>query len=243
MTSLEEREKPTANQNQRFAMKNLNDLALMLAESMEQMQQQMGSMMAGDQMCNNPGQGNKKGKKKGNQGQGRVPSDKITEGQKELGESLKKMAQELKNGKGKGAKEWAQAAARQAAMRKALEELQQQRGEEGKGMSQELKEIIDQMNETEIDLVNKRLDRETLKRQQNIETRLLEVEKADRQREFDNKRKGETASQKERKIPPAIEEYIKKREAEVEMYKTISPSLRPYYRQLVEEYYNELKAN
>jgi len=243
LKNLEEREKPTANQNQRFAMKNMNDLALMLAESMEQMQQQMGEMMSGDQMCNNPGDG-KKGDKKGKKGgQGRVPSDKITEGQKQLNEGLQKMAQDLKNGEGKGAKEWAQAAARQAAMRKALEELQQERGEDGQGMSQELQEIIDQMNETETDLVNKQLDSETLMRQQNIETRLLEVEKADRQREFDKKRKGETARQMERKVPPAIEEYIKKREAEVEMYKTISPSLRPYYRQLVEEYYNELKAN
>jgi len=243
LTSLEEREKAPANQNQRFAMKNLNDLALMLAEAMNQMQQQMGAMMSGSQMCNNPGNG-QKGKSKGQKGgKGFVPSDKITEGQKQLNEGLKKMAQDLKKGKGQGAKEWAQAAARQAAMRKALEELQQQRGEEGKGMSQELKDIIDQMNETETDLVNKRLDRETLMRQQQIETRLLEVEKADRQREFDNKRKGETARQIDRKLPPAIEEYIKKREAEVEMYKTISPSLRPYYRQLVEDYYNELKAN
>lgn len=243
LSSLEEREKAPASQNQRFAMKNLNDLALMLAEAMDQMQQQMGSMMSGSQMCNNPGDG-KKGKSKGQKGgKGSVPSDKITEGQKQLNEGLQKMAQDLKNGKGKGAKEWAQAAARQAAMRKALEELQQERGEDGKGMSQELKDIIDQMNETETDLVNKRLDRQTLMRQKQIETRLLEVEKADRQREFDNKRKGETARQIERKMPPAIEEYIKKREAEVEMYKTISPSLRPYYRQLVEEYYNELKAN
>lgn len=243
LSSLEEREKSIANQNQRFAMKNLNDLALMLDEAMQQMQQQMGEMMSGNQMCNNPGEG-KDGKSKGKKGgQGNVPSDKITEGQKQLNEGLKKMAQDLKDGKGKGAKEWAQAAARQAAMRKALEELQQERGEEGKGMSQELQDIIDQMNETETDLVNKRLDRETLMRQQEIETRLLEVEKADRQKEFDNKRKGETAQQMERKLPPAIEEYIKKREAEVEMYKTISPSLRPYYRQLVEEYYNELKAN
>ncbi len=243
LSNLEEREKAVANQNQRFAMKNLNDLALMLAEAMDQMQQQMGSMMAGSQMCNNPGQG-EKGKKKGKKGgKGGEPKDKITEGQKGLNGDLQKMAQELKEGKGKGAKEWAQAAARQAAMRKALEEMQQQRGEEGKGMSEELKEIIEQMNETETDLVNKRLDRETLMRQNQIETRLLEVEKADKQREFDNKRKGETALQMERKLPPSIEEYIKKREAEVEMYKTISPSLRPYYRQLVEEYYNELKSN
>ena len=240
---LEQREKPNANQNQRFTMKNLNDLALMLAEAMEQMQKDAAGMMEGSQQCENPGDGKGKGKKKGKGNKGNVPSDKITKGQKGLGKQLKEMAEGMKNGEGGSSKKFAQAAARQAAMRKALEELQQENGEQGKGMSGELQEIIDQMNQTEIDLVNKRLDRETLNRQQQIETRLLEVEKAERQKEYDNKRKGETAQQIERKIPPSIEEYIKKREAEVEMYKTISPSLRPYYRKLVEEYYNALKAD
>ena len=240
---LEQREKPNANQNQRFTMKNLNDLALMMAEAMEQMQQQMSAMMEGNQQCENPGNGKGKGKKKGKGNSGNEPSDKITKGQKGLGKQLKEMAEGMKAGKGGSSKEFAKAAARQAAMRKALEELQQENGEQGEGMSKELQEIIDQMNETEVDLVNKRLDRETLQRQQQIETRLLEVEKAERQKEYDNKRKGETAQQIQRKIPPSIEEYIKKREAEAEMYKTISPSLRPYYRKLVEEYYNALKAD
>ena len=251
--NLEERQKPNASQNQRFAMKNLNDLALMLAESMNQMQQQMGAMMQGDQMCNNP---NGKGKgKSGKPKLGGVPKDKITQGQKELNEQMKKMGEKMgKDGKGgeggkegkdgkPTAKEFAEAAAKQAALRKALEEMRQENGEQGKGVSEALQEIIDQMNKTEIDLVNKRLDNETLKRQQQIETRLLEAEKADQQRKFDNKRKGETAQELERKLPPSIEEYIKKREAEVEMYKSISPSLRPYYKKLVEDYYNALKAN
>jgi hypothetical protein len=98
------------------------------------------------------------------------------------------------------------------------------------------------MNKIETDLVNKRLDSEMLKRQQDITTRLLEAEKAERQREFDNKRKAETASEKKRELPPSLKEYIKKREAELEMYKTVSPALRPYYKYLVDEYYKALKS-
>ena len=82
-----------------------------------------------------------------------------------------------------------------------------------------------------------------LKGQQEILTRLLEAEKADRQREYDNKRKAERASQQERKMPPSLEEYIKKREAEIELYKTVSPALKPYYKFLVEEYFKSLKKN
>ena len=99
------------------------------------------------------------------------------------------------------------------------------------------------MNKIEIDLVNKKLNNETLKRQQDIVTRLLEAEKADRQREFDNKRKAETGTDKKRELPPSLQDYLKKREAEIEMYKSISPELRPYYKYLVDKYYKALKSN
>jgi uncharacterized protein YeeX (DUF496 family) len=75
-----------------------------------------------------------------------------------------------------------------------------------------------------------------------IETRLLEAEKAERQRELDNKRKAETAQEKRREIPPSLQEYLKKRQAEVEMYKSVSPSLRPYFKSLVDDYYKSLKT-
>ena len=97
------------------------------------------------------------------------------------------------------------------------------------------------MDRVETDLVNKQLTNEMIKRQQDILTRLLEAEKAEREREYDNKRKAEVASEKERQIPPSLEEYIRKRESEVEMYKSVSPTLKPYYKYLVEEYFNSLK--
>lgn len=49
------------------------------------------------------------------------------------------------------------------------------------------------MNKIEIDLVNKKLNNETLNRQKDIMTRLLEAEKSDRQRDQDQKRQAETA--------------------------------------------------
>ncbi len=237
LEQLEERKKPQAADNQQRTMKNVNDLALMLNEVMEQMQQEMSSMMSGNQMCNKPGgQGSKPGK---------VPMDKITKSQGELNKQMEQMKEGMKSGKKGSSKEFAKMAAKQAAMRKALRELQKEKQQQGKGGEggQELQDIIDQMNKVETDLVNKRLTNEMMKRQQDILTRLLEAEKADRQREYDNKRKAEQASQKERKMPPSLEEYIKKREAEIELYKTVSPSLKPYYKFLVEEYFKSLKKN
>lgn len=231
---LEERSKLLANENQRKTMTGLNDLALMLNESMEQMQQQMGSMMPGSQMCNKPGGKGKGGKK------GQKPGDKISEGQEGMKETLQKMMENAKNGKGNSSKDFAKAAAKQSALRKALEEMSQEKGEDGKG-SGDMQDVIDQMNKIETDLVNKKLDGELLKRQQEIMTRLLEAEKADRQREKDEKRKAENTAEKERKFPPSLEEYIKKREAEIDEVKTVSPALKPYYKFLVEQYYQSLK--
>jgi len=232
---LEARQKPLAEENQRHTMKNVNDLALMLAESMEQMQQQMSGMMSGSQMCDKPG---------GNSSSD-VPMDKITKGQEGLGKDMQKMAEKGKDGKdGKGgnsAKDFAEAAARQAALRKALEERQEKNMEQGKG-DKTLQGIIDEMDKIETDLVNKKLDAEMLRRHNDIVTRLLEAEKADREREKDNKRKANTGKEKPKELPIALQEYLKEKEAEIEMYKKVSPSLRPFYKQLVDEYYKALKT-
>jgi len=232
LKELEERQKLQAGEHQQRGMKNLNDLALMLSEVMNQMQQQMSSMMSGNQMCNNPNPNGQGGKK---------PSDKISQGQQDLNEQMKKMKEGLQKGKGGSSKEFAQMAAKQAALRKALREKQQELQKKGQG-SKELQDIMDNMDKVEIDLVNKRLNNETLKRQEEIMTRLLEHEKAERERGLDEQRKAQAATQKERKMPPSLEEYIKKREAEIEQYKTVSPALKPYYKQLVEDYFKSLKA-
>ncbi|MEO1513973.1 MAG: DUF4175 family protein [Bacteroidota bacterium] len=234
LEQLEERRKPQAALHQQYVMKNTNDLALMLSEVMQQMQQQMSSMMQGSQMCSKPG---------GKGASGKVPMDKISQGQQKLSEQMQQMKDAMQRGmkEGGSSKEFAEMAAKQAALRKALKELQQEKQQRGQG-AQELQQILDNMNKTETDLVNKKLTNEMMKRQQEIMTRLLEAERADRQREYDNKRKSETADQNERKMPPSLEEYIKKREAEIEIYKSVSPALKPYYKMLVEEYFKSLKT-
>lgn len=229
---LEERKKLRASDHQQRVMKNTNDLALMLSEVMNQMQQQMSAMMKGQQMCTNPSQ---------NQ-QGGQPQDKISEGQQKLNQEMQQMKKgRQEQGQGITSEEYAKMAARQAALRKALEEKQKKMREQGQG-NKELQELIEKMNKVEKDLVNKQLENETLRRQQDILTRLLQHEKAEREREYDEQRKSETAEPQERKMPPALEEYIKKRKAEIELYRKVSPSLKPYYKLLVEEYFKSLKT-
>ncbi len=234
LDELEERQVTQASEYQRRTMKGLNDLALMLSEVMNQMQQQMASGQPGSGKCSKPG-GEGGGKS------GKVPKDKISKGQGDLNEQMKQLKERLEKGKGQGkgqggmSKEFAQMAAKQAALRNALRELQKQKMEQGKG-SKALDEIMQEMDKVETDLVNKRLTNEMLKRQQQILTRLLEEERAEREREQDEQREAQTAKEQPTKLPPALEEYLKKRRAEVDLFRTVSPALKPYYKQLVEEY-------
>jgi len=248
LDELEERRVNTASEHQQRSMKSLNDLALMLSEVMEQMQQQMSQMMPGNQACQKPGQGQGKGQGKSKGGE---PKDKISKGQEDLNKIMKDLKERLEKQKGGGSpgqdggqpgqggqpssEEFAKMAAKQAALRNALRELQKQKQEQGKG-DPALDQLQEEMNKVEIDLVNKRLNNEMLRRQQEILTRLLEHEKAEREREQDEQRQAEAAKQQPAKMPPALEEYLKKRRAEIEQFRTVSPALKPYYKQLVEEY-------
>ena len=232
LDDLEERQVTSASEYQQRTMKGFNDLALMLSEVMNQMQQQMASGQPGSGSCSKPG-GTGQGKN------GKVPKDKISKGQGDLNEQMKSLKERLEKSKGQGqggmSKEFAQMAAKQAALRNALREMQKQKQEQGKG-NKALDNIMEEMDKIETDLVNKRLTNEMLKRQQDILTRLLEEERAEREQEQDEQRQAQTAKQQQTKLPPALEEYLKKRRAEVDLFRTVSPALKPYYKQLVEEY-------
>ncbi|MCC6816220.1 MAG: DUF4175 domain-containing protein [Saprospiraceae bacterium] len=235
---LEKRNNRDASVNQGRIMKNLNDLAVMLSETMNQKQQQCNSSCKkpGNKACKKPGSGSKPKK-------GKVPSDKIAEGQMKLTDEMKKMHEKIKQGKegqGGSSKEYAEMAAKQAQLRKMVEDLQKDKKELGQGSS-ELQKAIDEMNKNEKQLVNKQLDNETLKRNQEITTRLLESDRAEREREFKEERQSETGTKIARKFPPGLEEYLKQRQAEVEWYQQVSPELRPFYKKLVENYFQGMK--
>lgn len=229
---LEDRQKSQAAENQQRVMKNVNDLALMLNESMQQMQQQMSSMMSGSQMCNNP-----------TQGPGQQLPDKIQNAGEQSQEQMERMKKGLQEGGNNlSSEEFAKMAAKQAALREALKEIQKEKQNQGKG-SKELEELINKADEIETQLVNKRLTNEMLKRQQEIRTRLLEAENAERQRGEDEKRKAEQARDIDRELPPSLQEYLKKREAEIDIFKFVSPDVKPYYKSLIDTYLKSLKPS
>jgi len=143
----------------------------------------MASMMPGQGNCQKPG------------GSGQQPSaSDIKKMQDSLSKQLDQMKKEMEKGKspgGKGgnknqgmSKEIAQMAAQQAAIRQQLEKLAKELNEEGKGQGNELKKISLLMEENEKDLANQNLTNQTKLRQQEIQSRLLKAEKAERELKY-----------------------------------------------------------
>lgn len=97
--------------------------------------------------------------------------------------------------------------------------------------------MMQQMEQTETDLVNKRITRETMLRQQEIVTRLLESEKAEQQRELDQKRESNEGQDKLYGNPAAFFEYNKLKEKETEIIRVVPPTLKPFYKKKANAYF------
>jgi hypothetical protein len=213
----------------------MNNLALMLSDALKQMQMESQQMSAS-------GKGKpKKGKPK--PGAGKKPS--LSQMQKQLGEQLKSLQKSGKTGRGLS-EEVAKMAAQQEAIRRALEELEKGGGgggkdQKGEGGSQNggLKKA---MEEQEKDLVNKRVTDQLVRRQQEIETRLLEAEKALREREQDSKRESKTAQAQPPHPPADLRAYLKAKEAQTELLKTQSLPVTPFFKRENQRYFRLLQG-
>ncbi len=225
MKELSNRNVPRATGQQQLAMTSMNNLALMLNDALKQMQQAMQQM-----------QGSMAGKQKG--------AKPKPGGLGELQQQLNKKIEDLQKG-GKSGKalseELAKLAADQEALRNAMQEMEKQGQKPGEsGKSGQIGNISKMMEQSETDLVNKRLTEQTVMRQREILTRLLEAEKAAKEHELDNKRESKSAQDLARKIPPSFEKYLKAKEKQTELLKTIPPALSPYYKQKVNTYFQTI---
>jgi bisphosphoglycerate-dependent phosphoglycerate mutase len=96
------------------------------------------------------------------------------------------------------------------------------------------------MEQLQKDIVNNRVSEETIRRQRDIEIRLLKAEEAERIRDRDNERKSNEARDYPTSNPLKYEEYLRKKQQETELLKTVPPSLKPYYKEKVNSYFNKL---
>jgi len=244
IAALAERLSAEGASRQQFSMTSINNLALMLNESLQQMQQQQQqSKSGGTGSCKKPG------------GMGKKPSmSNLRKMQQQLNEQIQKMKEAMEKGKqpgkgkdGKGNKsggqqgmseQLAKLAAQQEYIRQQMQKAAEGLEQNGKQGNKPGGNAAQKMEETETDLVNKLISQETINRQQEILTRLLDYEKAEKERDQDEKRQSIENKKDFLRNPNAFLEYNRLKEREIELLKTIPPALNPFYKTKVNEYFN-----
>lgn len=220
-----------------MTMTSLNKFALMLSESLDDMNSQMSNMPS----CPN-------GKNKKNQGDNGSPSmQTLKDLQQQLKEQMEKMKEEQGKGNSHGmtggkknSEQFAKMAMQQEAIRRQLEQMQQELRSSGQSLDGELQKAIQQMEQNEVDLINKRITKEMLERQQEIITRMLNHEKAQKEREKDNQRESKEGKTFDRKSPEEIFNN-KDKDVQDDELRVITPNLNNYYKQKVDKYRYELQ--
>jgi len=231
INNLRERLTVKAVQDQQFVMTSANNLAVMLFSILENMQKEMASDLPSSQQCEKPGKGKPK------------PGD-LKRMQKELQAHLEKMKKQCeKNGKnqldGSMSKQLVEMLAKQELVRSSLEKLREDM--DSKSGLKSLDNAIKNMEQIEQDIANKNITLESLQRQKQILTKLLEVEDAMREQEQDDKRESKTAqTQYEKILQETYEKYELEKLQQTEMIKTTPPSLKNYYKEKVDRYFNAI---
>jgi hypothetical protein len=257
LEDIDEHRRREMGQHQQLVMTSYNNLALLLNESLQNMQQDMQSQKPGSGSCDKPG-GSGKGKPSMGKGKpGMSPGD--------MKEMLKKQLDSMEKGKnpggkkpgesqggstpsgqpgqgmpGLGNKEVAKMAAQQTAMRQQLEKLRQEMNKEGQGKGNQLNKLIEEMEKQERDLINKKFSPEMIKRQKDIMTRLLESEKALMERGFEDKRESNDGKNRSNSNLIRFDEYTKMKTNQIEILRVVDPSYHRYYKDRANEYFNKM---
>jgi len=172
--------------HQQMILTSVNNLALFMSEAIKNMQQQMANSMPGNQNCQKPG----------NNPNPNSMSNSLKQMQKSLQSQLEKMLENMRKGE-QGTPmngEMGKALAEQEKMKNMLQQMMNQ-GNVGSGAYETLKEAEQLLDKVREDIIRNNLSDNTINRQQQILTRLLEAETAQNERELDEKRKSESAEQ------------------------------------------------
>lgn len=236
LQQLAERRTPEAGRSQQYALTSINNLALMLSKVEQQLQKAMQ---------------NTKGSSKG---KGSPSLSQLAKMQEQLNKNMqaakKQMQQQGQNpgqgktgsGKGQMSEQMAKMAREQQLIRQALKDINRELNKDGKGTLGNLDKLTKEMEQTETDLVNKNIQQETLIRQQDILTKLLDADKAERERDLDTQRDSKQGKDQTQKNKIVLEEFNKIKLRELELLKTVPPTLNSFYKLKVGDYFRLLNT-
>lgn len=195
-----------------------------MGKGLNQLRQEMGGNPGGQQQGQGQGSGQGEGQGQGQQDGSGQQSSSGNEGNN-TAEILSRLAYE------------------QAKLRQQVQELNSIMNSKGiKGNAQLMREIQEQMDRLETDLINRKISDDLVERQNNILTRLLKAEEAIREQEQDNQRQGETGMDQPRAIPPELQKHIDELQHIKEIYRTTPPELKPYYKKISDKYLERINS-
>ena len=244
-TYLQDRNMAQAAKDQQFVLTSMNNLALMLKESMKEMKKKQSDCQckckgkkSGKGSCSNPG------------GKGKNKKTSARELQQQLNRQMqalqKSMQQQGKQGMSSQqqqqmSEQFAKMAAQQEAIRKMLEDYDNAlKSENGVG-DKSLEQLINDMKKTEKELVNRTLTQQTIDRQESITTRLLKSERADLEREKEEERKATEAKQTPRVNPPKDWKFDENKTQQNEMLRSVPANLNYYYKEKANNYFYNIE--
>lgn len=224
----------SATQKQQNAMMSMNNLALMLSESLNEMESMMDGQSTSS--CSKPG------KSKGKQGKPKSMKN-MQDLQNQLGEQLKKMQEQMQQQQKDGtpsenmSEELARMAAQQELIREEMQKILDEMKQNGMLGDDGIKQIIKDMEKLEEDIVNKRITNQTIRRNKDILSRMLKAENAQQEREKEEKRKSDEykGPEKTHNIDEIrYEESIRKQQ---DFLRTNPIEYQPFYKQKINEYF------
>jgi len=98
--------------------------------------------------------------------------------------------------------------------------------------------LIEELKEQQKNIINKQINKETIQRQHEILTRLLESEKALLERGFEEKRESKSGKNRENGNKIDFKEYNKQKLKQIELLRYAEPLYKKYYKEKANEYFD-----
>jgi hypothetical protein len=218
---------PNARASQQFVMTASNNLALMLNEALENLEEQMANAQPGDQQCENPGQG-------------KSGMNMLKQESESIKQQLQQMIEQMKNGNPQNMnQQMGQSLMQHEMMQQMLREIMNN-GSVGNDARKTLQEIDNLLDQNRKQLMNKNINAQMISRQNQITTRLLEAEKAEMEREFEDERQSRTAEDFQSN-PAQFFEYQIRDNSTLEYLNRNSHKLSNFYNNKYKQYLNNMQ--
>ncbi|MBE7175707.1 MAG: hypothetical protein INR69_04850 [Mucilaginibacter polytrichastri] len=233
LNSLGERQTAEALRDQQYAMTSLNNLALMLNEALDQLQN----------MMRNAGSTGKSS---------RQSLSQMQKMQQQLNQNMQKAREQMQQEGNQGqsqklgnqsqSEQFARMARQQQQIRETLQRMRQDEMKDGRG-SGDLNNIQQQMEQTERELVNKQLTDEMIRRQNQIRVKLLEAENARREQDQDKDRESQAGKNTAPGLQKAWKEFEMEQKKQIDQLRTLTPHISPFYKSKINAYFELLNKS